>query len=71
MISFTRALAGAYSAKGVRVNAICPGVVLTERVNPRRPRLSADRGRRRRLRAYVLSPTDEKIIAHFSVAPNL
>ena len=35
LISFTRALAGAYSPKGVRVNAICPGVVLTERVAAR------------------------------------
>ena len=32
LISFTRALAGAYSPKGIRVNAICPGIVLTERV---------------------------------------
>lgn len=35
LLSFTRALAGAYSPKGVRVNAICPGVVLTERVRSR------------------------------------
>jgi NAD(P)-dependent dehydrogenase (short-subunit alcohol dehydrogenase family) len=35
LISFTRALAGAYSAKGIRANAICPGVVLTERVKAR------------------------------------
>ena len=35
LISFTRALAGAYSPKGVRVNAICPGIVLTERVKSR------------------------------------
>jgi NAD(P)-dependent dehydrogenase (short-subunit alcohol dehydrogenase family) len=35
LISLTRALAGAYSPKGVRVNAICPGVVLTERVKAR------------------------------------
>jgi NAD(P)-dependent dehydrogenase (short-subunit alcohol dehydrogenase family) len=35
LISFTRALAGAYSAKGVRINAICPGVVLTDRVKSR------------------------------------
>jgi len=35
LISFTRALAGAYSPKGVRINAICPGVVLTERVKSR------------------------------------
>lgn len=35
LISLTRALAGAYSPKGVRINAICPGVVLTERVKSR------------------------------------
>jgi len=35
LIAFTRALAGAYSSKGVRVNAICPGIVLTERVRSR------------------------------------
>ena len=32
---FTQALAGAYSPKGIRVNAICPGVVLTDRVKSR------------------------------------
>jgi NAD(P)-dependent dehydrogenase (short-subunit alcohol dehydrogenase family) len=35
IIAFTKALAGAYSAKGIRANAICPGVVLTERVKSR------------------------------------
>lgn len=35
LISLTRSLAGAYSPKGIRVNAICPGVVLTERVRAR------------------------------------
>ena len=35
LISFTQALAGAYSPKGIRVNAICPGVVLTDRVKSR------------------------------------
>jgi NAD(P)-dependent dehydrogenase (short-subunit alcohol dehydrogenase family) len=35
LISFTQALAGAYSPKGIRVNAICPGVVLTDRVKNR------------------------------------
>jgi NAD(P)-dependent dehydrogenase (short-subunit alcohol dehydrogenase family) len=35
LISFTKALAGAYSPKGIRVNAICPGIVLTERVRSR------------------------------------
>jgi NAD(P)-dependent dehydrogenase (short-subunit alcohol dehydrogenase family) len=35
LISFTKALAGAYSPKGLRFNAICPGVILTERVKGR------------------------------------
>ena len=35
LIAFTRALAGAYSPKGIRANAICPGIVLTERVRSR------------------------------------
>jgi NAD(P)-dependent dehydrogenase (short-subunit alcohol dehydrogenase family) len=35
LISFTQSLAGAYSTKGIRANAICPGVVLTERVAAR------------------------------------
>src|SRR5690349_4408589 len=35
LISCTQALAGAYSPKGIRVNAICPGVVLTDRVKSR------------------------------------
>lgn len=35
IIAFTRALAGAYSPKGIRANAICPGVILTERVRGR------------------------------------
>jgi NAD(P)-dependent dehydrogenase (short-subunit alcohol dehydrogenase family) len=30
LISFTQALAGAYSPKGIRANAICPGTVATE-----------------------------------------
>jgi NAD(P)-dependent dehydrogenase (short-subunit alcohol dehydrogenase family) len=35
LISLTRSLAGAYSPKGIRINAICPGVVLTDRVKGR------------------------------------
>ena len=35
LISLTKALAGAYSPKGIRINAICPGVVLTDRVKGR------------------------------------
>lgn len=29
IIAFTQALAGAYSPKGIRANAVCPGVILT------------------------------------------
>lgn len=32
ILSFTRALAGSYSRKGVRANAICPGLVMSERI---------------------------------------
>jgi NAD(P)-dependent dehydrogenase (short-subunit alcohol dehydrogenase family) len=35
LISLTKSLAGAYSPKGIRINAICPGVVLTDRVKGR------------------------------------
>ena len=35
VISLTRSLAHQYSREGVRVNAICPGVVLTDRVKAR------------------------------------
>ena len=32
ILSLTRSLAGTYAAQGVRANAICPGVVLSERI---------------------------------------
>ncbi|MBW2268657.1 MAG: SDR family oxidoreductase [Deltaproteobacteria bacterium] len=32
ILSLTRSLAGSYGEQGVRVNAICPGMVLTERI---------------------------------------
>jgi NAD(P)-dependent dehydrogenase (short-subunit alcohol dehydrogenase family) len=35
VISFTRALAGEYAKDNIRANAICPGMVLTERVKQR------------------------------------
>jgi NAD(P)-dependent dehydrogenase (short-subunit alcohol dehydrogenase family) len=35
ILSLTRALAGSYAAQGVRVNAICPGMVLSERIRKR------------------------------------
>jgi len=35
IISLTKALAGEYAQDGIRVNAICPGVVMTDRVKQR------------------------------------
>jgi NAD(P)-dependent dehydrogenase (short-subunit alcohol dehydrogenase family) len=35
ILSLTRALAGRYSKDGVRVNAVCPGLVMTERLRKR------------------------------------
>jgi NAD(P)-dependent dehydrogenase (short-subunit alcohol dehydrogenase family) len=35
ILSLTRSLAGTYAKRGVRANAICPGVVLSERVRSR------------------------------------
>jgi len=35
IIAFTQSLSGAYSKDGIRANAICPGLVLTDRVRSR------------------------------------
>ena len=35
IIAFTQSLAGAYSKDGIRANAVCPGLVLTDRVRSR------------------------------------
>ncbi|MBI3304455.1 MAG: SDR family oxidoreductase [Deltaproteobacteria bacterium] len=35
IISLTKALAGEYAENGIRVNAICPGLVMTDRVKQR------------------------------------
>jgi NAD(P)-dependent dehydrogenase (short-subunit alcohol dehydrogenase family) len=35
IIALTKSLAGTYALEGIRVNAICPGVVLTDRVKQR------------------------------------
>lgn len=35
ILSFTRSIAGSYSKQGIRANAICPGVVLSERIRER------------------------------------
>lgn len=35
IISFTQVLAGTYASNNIRVNAICPGVIMTDRVKQR------------------------------------
>lgn len=35
LLSFTRALAGSYSRKGVRANVICPGLIMSDRIKSR------------------------------------
>jgi NAD(P)-dependent dehydrogenase (short-subunit alcohol dehydrogenase family) len=35
ILSFTRAVAGTYAKQGIRANAICPGIVLSERIRAR------------------------------------
>ena len=35
ILSFTRAIAGTYAKQRVRANAICPGIVLSERIQRR------------------------------------
>lgn len=35
ILSFTRAIAGTYTREGIRANAICPGMVLSERIRAR------------------------------------
>jgi len=37
IISLTRSLAGSYSNDGIRVNAICPGLIKTDRIKSRLP----------------------------------
>jgi NAD(P)-dependent dehydrogenase (short-subunit alcohol dehydrogenase family) len=35
ILSFTRSIAGTYAKQGIRANAICPGIVLSERIRSR------------------------------------
>ena len=74
ILSLTRALAGAYAKNNVRVNAICAGRILTERITgnygtPDRPGPIADRqdvaGRSREYPFWVGTPEDIANIALF------
>jgi NAD(P)-dependent dehydrogenase (short-subunit alcohol dehydrogenase family) len=74
ILSLTRALAGAYAKNNVRVNAICAGRILTERITgsygtPAKPGPIADRqdaaGRSRDYPFWVGEPADIANIALF------
>ena len=75
IISFTRALAGEYAKNGIRANAICPGLVKTDRVlqrfgnpddpNSGSPQAQAIKGQFRRYPFSVGEPEDIARIALF------
>jgi len=74
VISFTKALAGEYAKQNIRANAICPGMVLTDRVKqrfgetsgaPPNPRAEAMRNRFQEHPFAVGQPEDIARIALF------
>jgi NAD(P)-dependent dehydrogenase (short-subunit alcohol dehydrogenase family) len=75
IISFTRAVAGEYAKNGIRANAICPGLVKTDRViqrfgnpdepNSGSPQAQALKGPLRRYPFSVGEPEDIARIALF------
>ena len=58
ILSLTRGIAGEYSRRGVRANAICPGPILTERIARREadPSRAADPRHQARLRLREIYP---------------
>jgi len=77
IISLTKALAGEYAQHGIRVNAICPGAVLTDRVKQRfgdmdapapTPRAEAIKDQLKRYPFSVGEPEDIARIALFLAA---
>ena len=56
LISFTRALAGAYSGQGVRANVICPGMIATDRIRNRYVAQAPSERRRAMVAAYRSYP---------------
>jgi NAD(P)-dependent dehydrogenase (short-subunit alcohol dehydrogenase family) len=75
IISFTKALAGEYAQYGIRANAICPGLVMTDRVKQRfgenldtpapTPQAQAIKGQLKRYPFSVGEPEDIARIALF------
>lgn len=43
LLSFTRALAGSYSRKGVRANVICPGLIMSDRIKSRYEKVPSEK----------------------------
>jgi NAD(P)-dependent dehydrogenase (short-subunit alcohol dehydrogenase family) len=74
IISLTKALAGEYAQSGIRVNAICPGAVMSERVkqrfgeNPEAP-ASSPRAQviKSQLNRYPFSVGEPEDIAHIAL----
>lgn len=69
ILSLTRALAGQYSRHGVRVNAICPGLTVTERVIRMfgDPRKKPDSPQRALLEKYPFAVGDPEDIANVAL----
>ncbi len=69
VISFTRALAGSYSRKGIRANVICPGVVLSERVKERFGANASQEGAISRdpMKRYPFGQGEPEDIAHVAL----
>ena len=69
ILSFTRALAGQYARHGIRANAICPGLTVTERVIRMfgDPRKASDSPQRAMLEKYPFSVGDPEDIANIAL----
>jgi len=69
ILSFTRALAGQYARHGIRANAICPGLTVTERVIRMfgDPRKKADSPQRALLEKYPFAVGDPEDIANVAL----
>jgi NAD(P)-dependent dehydrogenase (short-subunit alcohol dehydrogenase family) len=72
IISLTRALAGKYAKNGIRANAICPGLVKTDRVlqrfgNPDDPNSGSPQAIKGQFRRYPFSVGEPEDIARIAL----